>query len=226
MFFTTFPTVFSDRYGFGPGATGLTYIGGGLGELSSAMIGGIIGDKIYHGVRPLTYISTSTIFTADSNLSVFIFYFFHQLIAQNNGIPRPELRIPAMLPGSITLPIGLFWYGWSAQAHLHWIMPIIGATIFGFGLIATLLPIQMYFVDAFTYSASALAANSALRYTFGFAFPLFGPAMEERLGLGGTYSLLGGLMVLFGVPFPLWVYYHGEKMRGASKWTTVEKVRT
>jgi len=25
------------------------------------------------------------------------------------------------------------WYGWSAQAKLHWIMPIIGTGIFGFG---------------------------------------------------------------------------------------------
>lgn len=50
MFFTTFPTVFSEKYGFGPGATGLTYIGGGIGELSSAVIGGMIGEKIYHKV--------------------------------------------------------------------------------------------------------------------------------------------------------------------------------
>jgi len=25
------------------------------------------------------------------------------------------------------------WYGWSAQAKLHWIMPIVGTGIFGFG---------------------------------------------------------------------------------------------
>ena len=25
------------------------------------------------------------------------------------------------------------WYGWSAQARIHWIMPIIGTGIFGFG---------------------------------------------------------------------------------------------
>lgn len=25
------------------------------------------------------------------------------------------------------------WYGWSAQAKIHWIMPIIGTAIFGFG---------------------------------------------------------------------------------------------
>lgn len=25
------------------------------------------------------------------------------------------------------------WYGWSAEAKIHWIMPIIGSGIFGFG---------------------------------------------------------------------------------------------
>lgn len=25
------------------------------------------------------------------------------------------------------------WYGWSAQAGVHWIMPIIGTAIYGFG---------------------------------------------------------------------------------------------
>ena len=54
-----------------------------------------------------------------------------------------------MLPGALVIPIGLLWYGWSAEAKLHWMMPIIGSSIFGYGLIATLVPIQMYFVDTF-----------------------------------------------------------------------------
>lgn len=124
-----------------------------------------------------------------------------------------------MFIGSVMLPIGLFWYGWSAQADIHWIMPILGATIFGFGLIATLLPIQMYFIDAFTYSASALAASSALRFSFGFAFPLFGSPMIDGMGLGGAYSLLAGIMLLLGVPFPIWVFYRGGELRRANRWS-------
>lgn len=29
------------------------------------------------------------------------------------------------------------WYGWSAQAATHWIVPILGTGIFGFGMMAT-----------------------------------------------------------------------------------------
>lgn len=50
MFFTTFPTVFGDDYGFSVGTTGLTYIGGGLGEIAAVVFGGYIADRIYHSV--------------------------------------------------------------------------------------------------------------------------------------------------------------------------------
>jgi len=30
------------------------------------------------------------------------------------------------------------WYGWSAQEHIHFIMPVIGTVIFGFGLVVNL----------------------------------------------------------------------------------------
>lgn len=50
MFFTTFPTVFGDEYGFSVGTTGLTYIGGGLGEIAAVVLGGYIADRIYHSV--------------------------------------------------------------------------------------------------------------------------------------------------------------------------------
>jgi hypothetical protein len=66
------------------------------------------------------------------------------------------MRVPAILFGALIVPIGLLyvldlsyverlvtipfrrWYGWSAEAKTHWIMPIIGTTIFGFGAMMTL----------------------------------------------------------------------------------------
>ena len=32
---------------------------------------------------------------------------------------------------------GFSWYGWSAAAKIHWIMPVIGSAIFGFGKMKT-----------------------------------------------------------------------------------------
>jgi len=61
-----------------------------------------------------------------------------KLADKNGGVGKPEMRIPALFFGSFFVPVGLFWYGWSAQAKLHWIMPIIGSRIFGFGMMTTL----------------------------------------------------------------------------------------
>jgi len=190
LMFTTFSTLFSEIYGFDTGIGGLTYIGLGVGFL------------------------LATAFSAKSANQIYL-----HLSKKNGGKGEPEMRIPALIFGSLFVPVGLFWYGWSAQARLHWIMPIIGSGIFGFGMMSTFLPIQLYLVDSFTYAASALSAASVFRSLLGFAFPLFGQQMFAALGTGGGNSLLGGLAVVLGIPFPIYLYYFGAGIRARSKLT-------
>ncbi|KAJ7739903.1 major facilitator superfamily domain-containing protein [Mycena metata] len=190
LMFTTFATLFADIYGFDTGIGGLTYIGLGVGFL------------------------LATVFSARSANEIYL-----HLLKKNGGKGEPEMRIPALIFGSLFVPVGLFWYGWSAQARIHWIMPIIGSGIFGFGMMSTFLPIQLYLVDAFTYAASALSAASVFRSLLGFAFPLFGQQMYAALGNGGGNSLLGGLAIVLGIPFPIYIYYHGAAMRARSNLT-------
>ncbi|KAJ3554503.1 hypothetical protein NM688_g3076 [Phlebia brevispora] len=187
LMFTTFPSLFSDVYGFSPGIAGLCYIGLGLGFLLATFFGASFADKIYH-----------------------------TLSERNNGKGKPEYRIPPLIFGSLFVPIGLFWYGWSAQAKIHWIMPIIGTGIFGFGMMTTYLPIQLYLVDTFTYAASALSAAAVFRSMLGFAFPLFGEQMYAALGNGGGNSLLAGFAIVLGIPFPIWLWFYGERIRARS----------
>jgi hypothetical protein len=52
-----------------------------------------------------------------------------------NGTFTPECRLESMVPGSFMIPIGLFWYGWSVQANVQWMCPIIATSVFGFGLL-------------------------------------------------------------------------------------------
>jgi len=184
LMFTTFPTLFSEIYGWGPGISGLAYLGPGIGFFIATGLGAPLMNRIY-----LT------------------------LCDRNGGKGKPEFRIPVMFLGSVLVPIGLFWYGWSAEKRLHWIMPILGSGIFSAGMMFVFIPIMLYLVDAFTFAASALAAASVFRALFGFAFPLFGEQMFAALGLGGGNSLLAGLAILTGVPFPIWIYYKGEAMR-------------
>lgn len=54
-----------------------------------------------------------------------------------NGETKPEYRLPPLIPGSFFIPIGLFIYGWTAQYHVFWFVPIFGTSLVGIGLIAT-----------------------------------------------------------------------------------------
>ena len=86
--------------------------------------------------------------------------------------------MPLIIPFSFLVPIGLLTYGWSAQAKTHWIVPNIGAFIFGMGTIAAFQCVTTYLVDTYArFAASAVAAVTILRSLMGFGFPLFAPYM-------------------------------------------------
>ncbi|PYH99774.1 hypothetical protein BO71DRAFT_394010 [Aspergillus ellipticus CBS 707.79] len=55
---------------------------------------------------------------------------------------------PSCLLFAVFVPISFLWYGWAADKHVHWIVPIIGLMPFGFGMMGIFAPIQTYFIDA------------------------------------------------------------------------------
>ncbi|KAL6242254.1 hypothetical protein RBB50_010802 [Rhinocladiella similis] len=133
------------------------------------------------------------------------------------GEMKPEYRLPPLIPGSLIIPIGLFWYGWSAHAAIHWIMPIIGTSMVGLGVLATFMPIQTYLVDAYQlHAASAIAASTVLRSFVGAFLPLAGPAMYKALGLGWGNSLLAFVGLALS-PVSWILYRYGEKIRKAER---------
>lgn len=93
---------------------------------------------------------------------------------------KPEVVLPPTFVGSLFLPICLFWYGWSARASIHWIMPIIGSSFFTVGIVTLFNSILNYLGIAYPhYSASIFAGNALFRASFGAVFPLF--VSTERL---------------------------------------------
>jgi MFS family permease len=126
----------------------------------------------------------------------------------------PEGRLKPMAWVVPFIPIGIFWYGWSADKQTHWIVPIIGTSFFGFGLIWVIMPTQLYLVDAFgpEAAASALAANVIVRLLAAAFIPLAGPSLYASLGLGWGNSLLGFIGLAF-VPVPVYFARHGEWLR-------------
>lgn len=84
------------------------------------------------------------------------------------GEMKPEYRLPLMVYFTPVMPIGFFWYGWSAQAQVHWIVPIIGTMFIGIGalfvIVSALDPIHgfTHLSPQFTSDSFCLDASSSL----------------------------------------------------------------
>jgi len=125
--------------------------------------------------------------------------------------------------GAPLIPIGLFWFAWSARPSAHWISPILAGIPFAWGNTATFLTAVFYLLDVYgpMVGASALAANGLSRYIMSGCFPLFTFQMYEELGIGWATSLLGFLSVLM-MPIPFIFFNYGPQIRARSSYKIVK----
>lgn len=185
LMIVTIPSVFEKTYGFDQRTVGLMYLPLGIG-----FVLGVIFWTFLLGVV------------------------YNKLVEKNNGVAKPEFRLPCLFATAIIIPIGLLWYGWSAQLKLHWIMPCIGSALFAFGLVCVFQTLQAYLIDLNPrFAASSIAAAAIFRSIFGFAFPLFAPAMYAKLDYGWSSTMCAIIALLLGVPFPILCYKYGEQLR-------------
>lgn len=188
LLFTTFPMVWGDVYGESTGIAGLNYISMGIGSFIGLFGNFFLIDRIYKNLK-----------------------------AKNNGVGRPEYRVPTMVVGSAMITIGLFWYGWSVEARVHWIVPNLGIVVFSAGTIVCMTGMQTYTMDTYLrFAASAMAACAILRSLFGFAFPLFSPYLYDTLGYGWGTSVLAFISLGLGFPAPLMFWVFGARLRARS----------
>ncbi|GAB7344031.1 hypothetical protein MBLNU457_1953t1 [Dothideomycetes sp. NU457] len=185
LLFTTFTFVFEQNYGFTEDNVGLVYIAMGIGMLLGLAFLGFISDRLSKKLAA----------------------------KNNNGVMKPEYRLPPLIVGGFFIPVGMFIYGWGTDKQVQWAVPLLGTLFVGMGIIAAFMCIQTYLIDAFTvYAASAIAANTVLRSIFGAFLPLAGLDMYDALGLGWGNSLLG-FIALGLIPIPGLFYKYGEHIR-------------
>jgi apolipoprotein N-acyltransferase len=79
-------------------------------------------------------------------------------------LERPELRLILMIWSSPIVPIGFFWYGWSADKVTHWIVPILGTMFIGLGAFLILMPAQLYLVDQIWLRGSRIRPSYEHRF--------------------------------------------------------------
>ncbi|RAL08761.1 putative MFS transporter [Aspergillus homomorphus CBS 101889] len=144
-------------------------------------------------------------------------WYYRRLCAQNDGRSMPEFRLPVLVIGACIVPVGLFWYGWSARSSIHWIMPNIGAAIYGAGTVLEILCVMGYIIDTYQkYAASAMAAIICLRSILSFVLPLAAPSLYGNLGFGLGNTLLALIAICIGIPAPILLRYYGPALRKRS----------
>ena len=184
LLFTTITLVFQSSYGWSPEICGLAYLPLGFGFVS--------------GLIAVAKLSDATVV---------------RMTKANNDVFEPEMRLPACIFFACFVPVSFFWYGWTAEYQVFWLVPILGLFPFGVGMMGIFIPIQTYMIDSFPmFAASAVAALTASRSLCGALLPLAGPSMYASLGLGWGNSILGFIAIAL-IPAPGLIYKFGGRIR-------------
>jgi hypothetical protein len=120
-FFAAFPHVFGGVYNFEVYQTGLTFLAVGVG-----VILGVVTSVL---VDRLVYVPK-----------------YRKALSEGKRQADPEHRLYGAMIGSLGIPIGLFWLGWTARKDVHWIVPVMGSVPFAWGNLSVFVsfPSQTY----------------------------------------------------------------------------------
>ncbi|ORZ09998.1 major facilitator superfamily domain-containing protein [Lobosporangium transversale] len=186
---TIVPELFTSRYGLNEFETGLTYLGAGVGSVIGAMMGGKLSDlSLVRGQR------------------------------RNGGeaILEDRLSITMWIAAYIIVPLGALLFAWSAQDHLHIAVPIVGFSIYNFGMGQVMSAGSAYVVNAIPgQGSSATAAVGCLRMIFACIFSLTAQLIVDSIGYGNYGIIMAVINIVCTLVFHI-VKFKGAKMRAAA----------
>ncbi|KAK5446494.1 hypothetical protein LTS15_009833 [Exophiala xenobiotica] len=185
-FFEAFPLVYIGIYDFNIGELGIVF--------TCIVVGCVIGIMIY-----VSYV-----------------YFYLEPDIKAHGLRAQEHRLVPALFAVTLMPAGLFWFGWTADPQTHWMVGIIGITLYAVGAFILFQCIFMYLPLTYPqYAASLFAANDLTRSSVAAGSVIFAHPLYVNLGIGRGISLLGGL--LGGGVVGIWaLWYYGASLRARS----------
>lgn len=151
----------------------------------------------------------------------------HGAVVKRIG-PKPEARLPHLIALAWTIPMALFWFGWTASPSIHWALPIAAGVPFGIGFVTLFLGTNAYLSDCYgRFSASAWAANAVMRSLFSAGFPLFARQMYLKMGTPWASSTLGFIAIgMAPVPWLFWKWGPWLRERSRFHLWTVELEKT
>jgi multidrug resistance protein len=138
--FVAYPIVFAQHRGWGPGVSGLAFVGIGLGTMMAICAEPLL-RKIINS---------------------------HPKDPETNKVP-PEATARVMIIGAVLVPIGQLAFSWTClPVTIHWAVPIAFGIPFGAGNAISFIYGSNYLAGSYgIYAASALAGNAVTRSFFG-----------------------------------------------------------
>ncbi|POR34910.1 Putative MFS-type transporter [Tolypocladium paradoxum] len=187
--FVAYPIVFHDNRGWGPGISGLAFVGIGIGTLSAIFLEPLLRRLINSQPRD-----------------------------PETGKVLPESQALVMGLGAVSASVGQLGFSWTClPTTIHWAAPVAFGIPFGFGNTLSFIYGSNYLAGAYgIYAASALAGNSVIRSVFAGTLPLAGPKMYETLSPQWAGTLLG-LLEVITIPIPFIFWRYGGKIRAKSR---------
>lgn len=117
--FAAYPIVFQRARGWGVGLGGLAFTGTAVGVILATVA---------------CYVDYK--------------YYVKAQETKKTSILPPEYRLRSTIVGSFLVPIGLFWFAWTCQPSIHWIVPILGSVVFACGLVMVFMSLLNYLIDS------------------------------------------------------------------------------
>ncbi|KAL5373917.1 hypothetical protein DPSP01_012313 [Paraphaeosphaeria sporulosa] len=180
----------------------------------------LVYETLYHfnlGEMGLTFLSvTAGVIIAIAAYWAYIFKVVEPEI-RRNGLGAPERRLIPALIVTWFVPAGLFLFGWTSNANIHWIVSCVGIALTTIGIFLIIQCIFLYLPLVYPqYAASLFAGNDFMRSALATGAIHFSSPMFRNLGIGRGISLLAGLTV--GCSAGVYVlFFFGEKLRARSR---------
>ncbi|CAD0012195.1 unnamed protein product [Aureobasidium pullulans] len=132
---------------------------------------------------------------------------------RNRGWREPEYRLWAFIPSAIIMPGGLIIYGATAAHGLHWIAPVFGMGLVGFGLSVGGTVTMSYILDSYKeIDTQVITTIILLRNIIGFGISFGIQSWIDGMGLQNTFIFVGCLSFAVTM-FAVFFIVFGKRMR-------------
>ncbi|KAF9461097.1 major facilitator superfamily domain-containing protein [Collybia nuda] len=154
-----------------------------------------------------------------SVLGFFTNFYQEKLYRRNLSKRWVEGRLYLALVAALFFPIGMYIYALTSISNIHWIVPIVGITIYMWATFTIYQAVFTYLADCYgPYASSALAGQNLIRYLMGAIFPLFTQAMFRTLTYKWGNTLFASIAVLM-IPIPYVMFFYGPVIRRWSRFS-------